>query len=232
VPTGGWTENIIHNFSTTPPDGFSPTSGLIFDQAGNLYGTTVLGGNNGGCGTVFQFTPSGSGWQENILYAFAGSDGCGGYAGLIFDTSGNLYGTTAAGGSNDEGNVFELIASNGNWAFTLLYGFSGIVGLGPTSSLARDAAGNLYGTTYQGGTNICLVQLNGCGNVFRLAPSDGGWTYTDLYDFTGGSDGKYPYGGVIVDASGNLYSTALAGGLGQCNRGGTLGCGVVWEITP
>jgi len=140
-------------------------------------------------------------------------------AGLIFDQAGNLYGSASSGGSGNGGTVFELMPSNGNWNFNLLYSLSGSGGSrnGPLRSLTMDAAGNLYGTTYSDGAY-------GAGSVFKLKPSNGAWTYTDLYDFTGGDDGANPYGGVTLDANGNLYGTTAFGGASDA--------GVVWEITP
>lgn len=211
---GGWTETVLHSFIPGGVDGAAP-NGVTFDDAGNLYGTTFyLGTNNGGI--IFQLTPSGSGWAENILYDFQnGSDGGYPVGNLIVDGSGNLYGGTAYGGAGGGGTVFELSPSGGSWIFTVPYGFTG--GTGPYSSLAMDAAGNIYGTTYADGAN-------GFGNVFKLTPTGGGWTYTSLYDFTGGSDGAYPESKVSFDASGNLYGTT--------EYGGTYGAGVVFEIMP
>ncbi len=224
LPTnGGWTESVLYSF-TGENDGGYPFSGVIFDQAGNLYGTTEgMGGYNEG--TAFQLTPSGSSWAENILYAFQiGSDG-NPTGGLIFDQSGNLYGTTGWGGLGNGGTVYELSPTNGSWKQTVLYSFNQSGNSYPPGSLAvlaMDAAGNLYGTTYGDGTY-------GYGSVFKLTPDpNGGWTYSDLHDFTGGSDGGQPYSNVILDANGDLYGTASSGGTG-CYPSG---CGVVWEITP
>jgi len=218
---GGWTESVLYSFQGGS-DGAFPYAGVIFDQAGNLYGTTAYGGGSGcagnGCGTVFQLTSSGSGWVENTLYSFqGGNDGASPFGGLIFDQSGNLYGSTAYTSSFGVGGgtVFELSPSGSNWIHTVLYSFSG--GAGPYDTLTIDA-GNLYGTTNRDGAY-------GYGSVFKLTHSGGGWTYTSLHDFTAGSDGGYVYGGVILDSSGNLYGTTQYGGSG----GDT---GVVWEITP
>ena len=215
---GGWTERVIHTFTGSPSDGNNPYSRVVFDAAGNLYGTTYAGGAHG-YGTVFQLTPSGSGWTENILYAFQNlSDGGQPFGGVVFDSAGNLYAATSSGGSGNGGTVYQLMPSGGSWVFSLLYSFaSGGYLPGSYDSLTMDAAGNLYGTTKQDGAH-------GAGSVFKLTPSGGGWTETDLYDFTGGSDGGVPYGSVLIDASGNLYGTA--------SQGGTNGYGVIWEITP
>jgi len=222
---GGWTESVLYSF-TGGSDGAVPYTGLIFDNVGNLYGTTSFGGDlgcdvyNEGCGTVFQLTPSGSGWTENVLYSFQNRNE-GGYpwGGLIFDQAGNLYGTTVLGGTGNGGTAFELTPSKGAvpWAFELVYGFSGDGNYGSVGGLAMDPSGNLYGTTLEDGAY-------GAGSVFKLTPSSGGWTYTSLHDFTGGSDGMGPVSNVTFDVEGNLYGTA--------ELGGAYGNGVVWEITP
>ena len=213
---GGWTESVLHSF-TGGSDGAIPWGGLVLDKAGNLYGTTYKGGggcSNGGCGTVFELTPSGSGWTEKVLYSFqGGSDGGFPYAGLVFDQSGNLYGATLYDGSGQGGTVFELTPSNGGWTFNLLYSLSSFQG--PYNSLVFDAVGNLYGTA---------AQDDGAGLVFELTPGSGGWTYTTLHNFTDGYDGGLPLGSPLVDASGNVYGTAL--------NGGTDSVGTVWEATP
>jgi uncharacterized repeat protein (TIGR03803 family) len=211
----GWTEQPLYPFSG-PPDGASPYNGVIFDNAGNLYGTTTQGGSSGN-GAVFELSPSGSGWTEKVLYSFAGgSDGSYPTAGLIFDQSGNLYGATASGGTGAGGTVFELSPSGGSWTHSVLYSFAGSATCGPWGTLVMQA-GNLYGTTLCDGAN-------NDGNVFELTSSGGGWTYSSLWDFTGGNDGANPYGNVIFDSTGNLYGTA--------SSGGQHGVGVVWEITP
>jgi uncharacterized repeat protein (TIGR03803 family) len=214
---GGWAERAIHTFSGSS-DGENPYSSVVFDAAGNLYGTTYAGGAHG-YGTVFQLTPSGSGWTENTLYSLqSSSDGGNPFGGIVFDSAGNLYGATSGGGPGSGGTVYQLMPSGGSWTFGVVYSFTGSAHLpGPYDSLTMDAAGNLYGTTTQDGAH-------GAGSVFKLTPSGGGWTETDLYDFPGGTQGAVPYGSVLVDASGNLFGTA--------SQGGTHGYGVIWEITP
>jgi uncharacterized repeat protein (TIGR03803 family) len=200
---GGWTESVLHNFNWG--DGYLPNSALVFDNVGNLYGTALLGGAYGN-GTVFQLTPSGSGWTENTLYSFqGGNDGAHPYPGVIFDQSGNLYGGAAAGGQFDGGTVFKLTPSGGGWTFSLVYSLTGDGGdCGPVGNFIMDGAGNLYGfTNYEGAYNE--------GTVFELTPSGGGWTYTLLHDFNG-SDGASPNGGLIFDENGNLYGVANSGG--------------------
>jgi uncharacterized repeat protein (TIGR03803 family) len=213
----GWTENILYNF-TGGADGELPTS-VIFDPAGNLYGATSRGGNNGcsfGCGTIFQLTPSGSGWTKTILHTFnPATDG--GYPGAVVrDQAGNLYGMAAASAYGEPGNVWELSPAEGGWTFTVLYWFATSVYNG-SAALAMDASGNLYGVTAYGGTYSN-------GNVFKLARSEGGWTYTDLYDFTGGNDGCHPLGSVTLDADGNIYGTTS-----DC---GADGGGTVYKLAP
>ncbi len=214
---GGWTENVIYSFQGGS-DGKYPSAGLALDNAGNLYSTTS-GGGKYGYGTVFELSYSaGGGWTEKVLYSFQnGSDGNTPQTGLVFDRYGNLYGGTDSGGTGGGGTLFELSpGSGGNWTFTTIYSFVGgdYYGPPPGSVFAFDGSGNLYGTSAGGAYTW--------GNVFKLTPSAGGWTYQDLYDFTCGDDGCFP-SGVIVDAQGSLYGTA---------GGGLTGFGNVWEITP
>jgi uncharacterized repeat protein (TIGR03803 family) len=214
---GIWTEKVLYSFAGTP-DGASPLSGPVFDQAGNLYGTTSAGGANG-WGTLYQLSSSGSGWTETILDSLQnGSDGLTPAAGVIFDPSGNLYGATQTAGSGGGGTLFELSPlSAGTWSFNTIYGFLGPALGGPFRSVTMDAAGNLYGTTSGDGAHLW-------GSVFKLTHSNGRWTYTSLHDFTGGADGGTPYGGLMFGANGNLYGTT--------SIGGASGNGVVFEITP
>ncbi|MGA2372798.1 MAG: choice-of-anchor tandem repeat GloVer-containing protein [Candidatus Korobacteraceae bacterium] len=212
---GGWTETVL--YSAQPgEDGNNPLGGVVFDRSGNLYGVFWEGGL---CdvGAVYQLSPLGSSWTEQTLYGFpcSGDDGLYPTGGLIIDQSGNLYGTTLESGSSGGGTVFELTPANGGWTFNTQYSFLGNVG--PEAKLIMDAAGNLYGTTYYDGAY-------GAGSVFKLTPSNGGWTYTSLHDFSAGSDGALPVSNVVFDANGDLYGTA--------SYGGGYGHGVVWEITP
>jgi uncharacterized repeat protein (TIGR03803 family) len=218
---GTWTESLLHSFGGGV-DGRLPYNGVIFDGAGNLYGTTYEGGMQGQ-GVVFQLVPSEAGWTENILHDFLDQqdkqDGSNPYGGLIFDQSGNLVGTTSTGGQNDGGTAFELVPSDGT--FTL----QTIANLTPfgeaMSTLTMDSAGNLYGTTYVGG------KFNR-GSVFEFTPSGGSWILTTLYSFTDTDDGGYPIGSVTLDANGNIFGTTYHGGAGPCSGG----CGVVFEIAP
>jgi len=212
MPSGsGWTESIIYSLG----NGTYPVSGVIFDPSGNLYGTTLYGEGIYSNGTVFQLKPSGNGWTQNILHTFeSGSDGGFPMGGLIFDPAGNLYGTTSGGNyPYPSPTVFEM--TYGSWNLNTLYSFSPLDN-SPIAGVARDAAGNLYGTAYNIG--------GGCGVVFKLTPGQYGWTYTTLYDFPNGNLGCGPRGGVVVDANGNVYSTT--------SGGGTHDAGVVFEISP
>ena len=202
---GGWTEKVLYSFSGN--NGAKPHAGLIFDASGNLYGTTLFGGAHGR-GTVFELTPTaGGGWTETLLYSFDGKNGKSPHAGLIFDASGNLYGTTYHGGKYDEGTVFELTpTAGGGWTEKVLHSFNGNNGAYPWAGLIFDAAGNLYGTTSAGGAYLYY------GTVFELTPkAGGGWTEKVLHSFNDTFDGIWPYAGLIFDASGNLYGTTAYG---------------------
>jgi len=221
--SGSWTETTLYNFGG---GGLQPMGGVIFDSVGDLYGTTYgepwEPHSPVAYGTVYELTPSGGQWTEHTLYTFQdGNDGALPRSSLIMDAAGNLYGTSSVGGSSGfgtagGGTVWELSPSDGSWTFTVLYTFPG-PGKGPFSPLLMDTTGNLYGTTLGGGA----YQQ---GSVFKLTPSGGGWTYTTLHDFTGGNDGRSPYGHLIFDSNGNLYGTA--------GWGGSDGGGVVWQIAP
>jgi uncharacterized repeat protein (TIGR03803 family) len=215
---GRWTETVLHVFNNQ--DGGLPASSLIFDKAGNLYGTTQVGGAHG-FGTVFKLAPGVSGkWTETVLHSFNGKDGNNPSSALIFDLFGNLYGTTEAGGNvnycspNGCGTVFKLAPGTaGKWTHTVLHSFVGRDGSIPTSSLVLDTGGNLYGTTLFGGDlNSATCSGYGCGTVFELAPgSNGCWTEKVLHKFRGWTDGFYPRASVIFDAAGNLYGTTWYG---------------------
>jgi uncharacterized repeat protein (TIGR03803 family) len=229
---GTWTENVLYSF-TGGSDGSSPMAGVIFDSIGNLYGTTVWGGNNGS-GTVFTLTPnSGGGWTESVIYSFTGgSDGYQVVGGVIFDAAGNLYGTATEGGASGNGVVYELTPnSGGSWTQSVLYSFEGGTdGSYPDhGSLIFDAAGNLYGETATGGKGSCNWTKGGCGTVFELTPnSNGTWTQTVLHRFAGGKDGANPESTLIFDQAGTLYGTTLFGGGGPCS----MGCGTVFQLIP
>jgi uncharacterized repeat protein (TIGR03803 family) len=234
--TGGWEEKVLHSFNPNGIDGFGVTGGLIFDAAGNIYGTTEFGGtgectNGFGCGTVFELSPSASGsWTETILHDFQGTDGWEVHAGLVMDAAGNLYGTTANGGAYSQGTVFELSpGKNGSWTETTLHNFTGGTDGGvPWGSVILDAAGNVYGMTSAGGGTSSECKY-GCGVVFELSPTAGGhWTGKLLHNFTTLSgDGHYPSTSLIFDAAGNLYGTAGSGG-----GNGHINGGIVFELMP
>ena len=223
---GMWTHTILHIFTNL--DGSQPSGSLTFDAAGNLYGTTQAGGEYG-FGTVFKLTPGADdNWTEGVLHSFNGNDGNTPTSAVIFDSFGDLYGTTASGGNLSSchgvgcGTVFELVpGTDGKWIHKVLHSFDRKDGDQPWSSLVFDAAGNLYGTTVLGGdidSNPCLGY--GCGVVFKVSPSaNGKWAETVLHKFHGWTDGFYPYDGLIFDADGNLFGTTSYGG-------------VVFKLTP
>ena len=276
-PAHAQTETVLHSFcyeaSQCPydTDGMFPEAGLASDGAGNLYGTTFYGGTgdiSAGGGTVFEVSPDGNGgWDEELLYSFCSvnspvscADGEGPYfSNVIFDSAGNLYGTTEMGGADGLGVVFELSPSEAGWTETVLHSFGTEADdcEYPVNGLAMDPAGNLYGKA----TYSC---------VFELSPSGSGWTYQVIYG--GGSDGSN-YGGLYVDAGGNIFGTtdstvfeltpngdggwtssvihSFAGGpkdgssaqsapvsdeagnlYGTTETGGSKGYGVVYKLTP
>jgi len=225
------TETVLTSFNRNGKlvGGLEPAAGLIFDDAGNLYGTTAVGGTecaaDDGCGTVFKLTPkAGGGWAETVLhnFNFNGKDGINPWAGVIFDGAGNLYGTTLGGGAYGYGTVFELERTEaGGFAEKILHSFgkNASDGRTPYAGVILDAAGNLYGTTFAGG-------FFGAGAVFEVErTSGGGLPEKILHNFsnkgTGGSD---PMAALIFDTAGNLYGTTF--------YGGAFGGGTVFEITP
>jgi uncharacterized repeat protein (TIGR03803 family) len=222
---GLWTETLLLSFDHI--HGAAPFAGLIFDAAGNLYGTTSTGGNSErGSGTVFELSPTTGGtWTETVLHTFGYNEGSTyglePHSGLIFDTVGNLYGTTVSGGAQADGTVFELSPrTDGSCAETVLFSFDGAHGSAPYSSLIFDAAGNLYGTTQAGGT------LGG-GTVFELSPSAGGnWAETVLHNFSNQKNRYVAAGNLIFDSAGNLYG-AIDGGGGNCDGG----CGSIFKLS-
>ena len=156
------------------------------DPAGNLYGSTALGGANGR-GTVYKLTPGSGGWTESVLYSFAGgADGASPEGSLVMDQAGNLYGTATYGGGSDNGVVYELSPTSGGWTQTVLYSFNGGNDGGePLTGVLFDPAGNLYGATSQ-------VGEDDTGVVYKLTPGSNGWTESVLYSFTDGNDGGDP----------------------------------------
>jgi uncharacterized repeat protein (TIGR03803 family) len=214
--TAAGKEKVLYRFRHQGYQGSA--NGLILDAGGNLYGTTASGGA-GGWGTVFEVTPPHS---KIVLYNFTnGADGGNPQSGLILDAEGNLYGTTSQGGVYGYGTVFELSATGTE---TVLYSFTGGADGGfPLAGLVRDANGNLYGTTYEGGA-YGFGDM-GYGTVFELSQAG---KETVLYSFTGGADGGNPQGGLVRDKQGNLYGTTVGGGVPGCVV--DMGCGVVFEV--
>jgi uncharacterized repeat protein (TIGR03803 family) len=233
----GWTETVLHSFQRSEGANPGANGGLIFDRAGNLYG--LGGGGAYGYGTVFELSPGAGGvWTLTVLHDFSygGIDGSGPTGSLIFDGAGNLYGTTGWGGTGSCtsefnlvgcGTVFELSPKAGGvWSEKVLHSFGhGTDGTLPVAGLVFDAAGNLYGVTYEGGTGSCLRGGNpGCGTVFELTPAAGGhWSEKILHNFADGpTDGAWPVGSLIFDAAGNLY--------GMTNGGGAFSWGTAYEL--
>jgi uncharacterized repeat protein (TIGR03803 family) len=223
---GGWKYKVIHSFDGS--DGGGPEGSLIFDDAGNLYGPTAGGGPykcfSSTCGTVFELSPSKTGWKLTTLHDFDGGDGSFPWSALYRDRKGNLYGTAESGGyggclwqgSDGCGTVFELSPSGKRWQFAVIHRFAGPDGDGPTGQLATDEKGSLYGTATGGGL--------GSGVAYRLTPRNGTWKETVLHEFGGGRDGQGPKGGVTFGSNGNLYGTTV--------QGGEFGDGALFELEP
>jgi uncharacterized repeat protein (TIGR03803 family) len=226
-----WRKQTIHVFSGGAGGGH-PTSSLVLDSAGNVYGTTICGGaascgGGAGAGVFFMLQQNGSGgWRENVLHIFGQKAGDSGYPGGDLTPKGKdtIYGVTA-------GSVYAMTRTRkSQWQETPLFLFnpneSG--GFSPAGAPVFDAAGNLYGVTYGGGNHLCS---QGCGVVYELTPSASGtWSETVLYEFSGGSDGAYPEGGLTMDSGGRLDGTTINGGDLKCNNG--AGCGVVFQVHP
>jgi len=235
LSNGNWGEVVVHSFNGD--DGLFPNGGMIFDRAGNLYGTTKEGGATN-AGTVFELTPGrdSPGWTYSILYSFCPEGWFSGCpegdppdAGVVMDHSGNLYGTTGGGGSNGGGVAFELTPDSSGWSYNVLHDFAGENegkdGWTPYARLLLGKNGNLYGTTAGGGAYTL-------GAVFRLRYVSGGWDESLLYSFCPGGfpckDGAGPGYGLIFDNSGNLYGTTPGGGANNC---GEANCGTVFKLT-
>ena len=221
----GWVFAPIYIFSG--PDGANPSARVVFGPDGALYGTAVQGGAHGR-GVVFQLRPPATFchavlclWTETILHSFEqNNDGSYPAAGdLVFDSAGNIYGTTGDGGNFFGGTVYQLVHANGSWTETVLHSFQGGTsdGWGPQAGVIFDGQGNLYGTTEGGGS----LQA---GTVYELSHSGSGWTESVIHSFDNDTEGSIPYGGLILDAAGDLYGTTSTGGPG-------FGGGV-YELTP
>jgi uncharacterized repeat protein (TIGR03803 family) len=232
---GKWAQEVLYRFHMNH-GGAAPNGGLVFDQAGNLYGTAAAGGDccnrfSEGAGVVFELSPGQNGWTEDVLYSFCSqadcSDGSSPYAGVVWGPDGVLYGTTAYGGAGFQGcrggcgAVFELTPGPNGWSEEVMKALRGTDGGQSEASLAGDGKGNLYGTTWLDGAF-------GHGTVFRLRQQDGIWDYDVLYNFHSGEF----YGSFatqpVVDKAGNLYGTMWTGGNGPCN---SETCGLVYKLS-
>jgi uncharacterized repeat protein (TIGR03803 family) len=254
---GTWSETVLRSFAANGEDGNQPRGGVIFDKAGNLYGTTIMGGSHS-AGTIFEMTPGPNGtWTETILHSFSqNGDGNAPWGDLVMDKAGDIYGTTRAGGkfrpgraSVGNGTVFELTrASNGAWSYSVVYNF-GLndapgTGYGVSAGLAIDAAGNLYGTTIDSASS-------GDGVAFKLTRGPNGtWTETILHQFHNPNlkdaqgrllwppDGYGVKPALIIDTAGNLYGVANNGGIctaygvGNLTTGNTDCFGMVFKLAP
>jgi len=224
TPLSPWLETPLYRFGGGS-DGANPYGAdIIFDEAGNIYGTTYNGGNgtcSGGCGVVYKLMRSNGSWTESVLYSFTQSgDAQHPWGGVTFDQSGNLYGTTVYGGAYGNGAIYQLKPSGGGWTESVLYSFTGGPdGANPYAGLTLDQAGNLYGATGAGGSG------NG-GTVFELSPSGGSWKFNLLYTFAG-VNGQFvpgPIANLTFDAAGNLYGTT--------HGDGTYNFGAVFKLNP
>jgi uncharacterized repeat protein (TIGR03803 family) len=231
TPTGGgWSETTLYSFGGSSTDGTHPQASLIFDQAGNLYGTTFSGGTHG-ASTVFELVDEGAGvWTANVLYDFQGQpDGSGSVSGLTFDASGNMYGTTVGGGNIQMnycilnefpgcGTVFELSPQGGGWSETVLHNFGSTSdGHWPFGGVIFDAEGNLFGTTVAGTSpGHCSA---GCGTAYELTPAGGAWTEKVLVTFDGRTGRGFTPESLILDTNGNFFGSTYGGGT---HNAGTL----------
>jgi uncharacterized repeat protein (TIGR03803 family) len=226
-----WVKQTIHDFAGNAGGGH-PSSSLVLDSSGNVYGTTLCGGaascsTGAGAGVFFMLQKNGSsGWRENLLHIFGQARGDGGYPDGDLTPKGTktIYGVTA-------GSVYEMTRTRkSQWRETTLFLFNSddSGGFSPEGAPVFDTAGNLYGVTYGGGDIACS---QGCGVVYELTPSASGtWSETLLYEFSGGSDGAHPEAGLTTDSEGRLDGTTINGGDLVCNDG--TGCGVVFRVRP
>jgi len=197
---------------------------LVMDRTGNLYGTSVEGGNFQ-AGNVFQLTPTRKGWTLTVLYSFTGGlDGAQPYKGVTLDSPGDLYGTAVTGGTGGcEGGcgvVYKLTHAHGSWTQSVIYSFTGgSDGAGPGSPVVVDKQGNLFGTTPIGGAN-------GVGTIYELKPmKNGAWKLAVVHTFTGGDDGAGGFAGrLLFDNKGNIYGVATSGG--------AHGSGTAYQLSP
>jgi hypothetical protein len=244
---GKWKEKVLHSFKGVKSgqdsgDGASPNGGLVLDNTGAIYGTTYFGGNNKkgiceggvagtGCGIVYRLSPpvsKGGPWTKKVLHLFNAQDGSNSAAGVVFDGSGNLYGTTSFGPPNGFGLVFELKKPSGkshSWTEKVLCLFNdGNNGAYPIAGLVFDTSGDLYGTTSGG------AQFRG--DVIRLKPprqKGADWIPSVLYGFMGSPNAAHPASSLVLDKAGDLFGTTQWGGAGQSCQGG---CGAVFQVAP
>ena len=230
---------VLHTF-TGGNDGSYPDGNVVADAAGNLYGTTQIGGLYS-AGTIFKLVPASDGtWEFSVLYAFTGGEDGGNPLGsLVFDAAGNAYSTASSGGTNGLGVVFELIppadpTQGKEWTEKVLYSFQGgSDGAVPFGNVVFDTTGDLYGTTSIGGmTHIGCPPVKGCGTIYELAPTHSGpWKERIIHRFRDAfTEGATPRAGLVFDANGNLYGTTYQGGNNDVCGGD--GCGTVFELTP
>lgn len=215
---GTWIERIIHNFAGS--SGSRPWAGVTLDAAGNVYGTTLYNGpGETGLGVVFELSPVfGGGWKYSIIHNFNSGGGGGPFGGVVFDSLGNLYGTTY-GEASCESTVYKLAPNGGGkWTLSLLHEFNGTDGCQIYGGVTLDNAGNVYGVTNSGGTFDA-------GTVFELLlNAQGHWVRNTLYNFEGGTDGASSFAGVVLDSRGNIYGTTYSGGSSEA--------GTAFEVTP
>ena len=250
--SGKWKENILHKFGSDGKDGCNPSGRLIFNQEGDLFGGTFNGGGginnlfcNNGCGTTYKLHLANGKWTETVLHRFTGNgtDGWNPSGGLAFDAAGNLWGATFLGGAGDSstcgdpnggvgfcGTVFELTPNaNGTWTESTLYSFvDASTGWNPLSGVILDKAGDLVGTTENGGSALD-------GTVFKITPKAKGKVEENLiHEFVGEADGSFPQAGLTMDAAGTLYGVTLVGGgtAFTCTENSGGGCGIVYKLTP
>jgi uncharacterized repeat protein (TIGR03803 family) len=217
--TGKGVETVLYSFPTSA-DGANPVAGLAIDAVGNLYGTTSVGGAYTN-GSVFELSPpvAGGAWTEKVLYSFGtGTDGTNPDAGVTFDSAGNLYGTTSAGGTYGYGTIFELAKSGSGWTETILHEFAlGTDGGVPYAGLVADSKGNFYGAATEGGEG----GTSGGGTIFELTKVNGSWTFTELYGLSGwGISGSWRN---LLPLGGKIYATT------HCD--GANDAGTVFELT-
>jgi uncharacterized repeat protein (TIGR03803 family) len=237
----GWVLATLYRFQGGD-DGAFPTARVVFGPDGALYGTTQ--GQGGfctvSCGSVFRLTPPATfcaavscPWRLTVLYKFLGGvDGSlPGWGDLLFDRSGNIYGTTTYGGDYNAGTVFKVTHAGSQWTQSVLYSFhpedhGPTDGSHPYGGLTFDDAGNLLGTTLQGGFPDAPEMNYGAGTVFQLTPTGSGWTETIVQRFLDG--GQLPAAGLAMTTDGRFYGTTTAGGLGNCSISFYNGCGTVY----